>query len=1078
MQKTVLSLQEKANGGAAVGLRLNTRIRRRRSIAGQSVFVALAVLFLLAFLGAIFIAIIARNLNHTGRTTQTLNADYYAQAGINYANQMLETSPQGADWRPPLQNQLVVNALNAPVSQFLTHLTAQQTAAYTTAVNALGLQKINPNDPDLPWLLEGFSRYNVGTGRFLIRLSYVYDPTSGFPNSGTVTPTGAEKYIRIESIGRFGNVDPSDPTTFVNQPPTRLRAEMVAYKPIGLVDYARFITNKDNRPDTVNIGDPSVNTAVAGSPYPTAYAAISPFGAQAPAALQAFNTTLVTPNVVDFDPTNLPSVRPYPIITQFGQSSGYNAYSFPSAGNIGFGGGSFRANCNVRFYGANIFYLNPAIGDDIEIAGNMLFDRYNPAPAGAGNNAQVLADQQAQVDVFSQPAGAAVPNLAGLFPSNDNKNRFTTDNGLARVGSTNPDPNGFPNNIQRLDPPSLDTADPATGLTRYRVLTKVGTSAVNAGNPGTVYINNNSDIQTESQNIAGGYSLRDEWLDRTGPNAATGGNIKNWNADFYAPPGVVIRFGPIPNPNPPAPGNPPQPYLLLSNGEPAWGITMTRSDKDASGNPVFWPLANGNTGSSQTIYIVYAPTAAQAGEAPAPPTAPNVGYPYFNMNTENDPNATITAGQTLQDPDNDITIYAEGNVRVSGMVSDPSTNAGNTAFQHVTIVTNGIGYIDGSLMKGGPGYGQLGANNTPNYTSQSSVAVLAESYIAINTTQFLAGPTDFNLATSPTTPSAAVPFVLDFSAGQSLTEPVYLSQVIDFSGAANPSPLSLYVSQFTPAGLGATLAQGQAVFENLAGNLFTSNGLLPSLNTGGYGGTANGSDQTTIPITNATPGFPNINVNGIAPYQLTFSLPSANNTTGWDMEHAGIFPANARIEAILYAQNNSFFVIPGPWFNTNTQDTIFNVNAPGTPRAAGTNTDPSFPRFPMNGQPVDLQISIFGTVAENLPADAGDQAAWDQKWGWIPIYHGNLYPGNAQGAAAETSPVRDPNYAANIPQVGLNFSYDPMDGFDFINTGGAPNTLRYVRLDEFGRPLPVVPNLPVSTDLLYSGQSTNASVLP
>ena len=35
--------------------------------------------------------------------SQVLTADFYAQAGIRYADQMLTTSPQGADWRPQLR---------------------------------------------------------------------------------------------------------------------------------------------------------------------------------------------------------------------------------------------------------------------------------------------------------------------------------------------------------------------------------------------------------------------------------------------------------------------------------------------------------------------------------------------------------------------------------------------------------------------------------------------------------------------------------------------------------------------------------------------------------------------------------------------------------------------------------------------------------------------------------------------------------------------------------------------------------------------------------------------------------------
>ena len=81
------------------------RTRRRRQ-RGQTAVVALLVLLLLAFVGALFITIVARNLVTQGRTHRTLNADYYAEAGLRYADDQLTSSLDGADWRPPLQVQL------------------------------------------------------------------------------------------------------------------------------------------------------------------------------------------------------------------------------------------------------------------------------------------------------------------------------------------------------------------------------------------------------------------------------------------------------------------------------------------------------------------------------------------------------------------------------------------------------------------------------------------------------------------------------------------------------------------------------------------------------------------------------------------------------------------------------------------------------------------------------------------------------------------------------------------------------------------------------------------------------------
>lgn len=1142
-------IQTKPKRAVRSPLPLGAPVARRKSIAGQSVFIALAVLFLLAFLGAVFITVIARNLAQAGRTTQTLNADYYAQAGINYANQMLETSPQGADWRPPLQA-LLSKAMVQQMSQ-------QQYTAYFQAVGApAGTTQATYNpagggtytlpgvatggseaaDPDAVWLAEGFTRYNVGNGRFLIRLSYVFNPDTGFPSQNGQAPTGTEKYIRIDSIGRFGNVDPTDPTTYVNQPPTRLRAEMTAYKPIGLTDFARFITNRDDRSDTSNLGIPSVNTAVAGNPYltseqngslpgyftpvPSTGYSTQIFGnnAATPTALQGFSTTLVTPAVVDFDANNLPDIRPYPIITTYGQPSGYSNYGTGgNANNLTFGGGSLMVNGDLRLYGLNIAYLNPSIGDSWQIAGNLLFDRYN-VPSGTSAtlaaHAANLANQQAQLEVYSEPPGTTTPGLyeapgtttPGLFPSNDPF--FATDGGLVRDGNTGSDIQGYPRSVQRLDPPSLDIADPSSGLTRYKALTYPTTAspAINTGSPATVYINNDADIQTQSANASGESTLRDEWLNRNGTTSPAA----NWKADFYNPPGVVIRFGPIPNPTPPSSQSNPQPYLMLSNGEPAWGITITRSDSTLDTNsPIYWPERNtttstnpagqsypyssaNNTGTSQTIYLVYAPLASQvpAGENPAPPTVVgnDPGYPYFFVNAENAQNATANAGTTIPDPNNDITIYADGNVRVSGIVSDPATGNNNVAYQHVTIVTGGVGYIDGSILKGGPGYGAI-TNGVLSDTSQSSAAILAESYVCVNTTQFFAGPPDFNQSTaSGLTESTSNPFTVDFSeSSQVLTEPVDLFPVIDAttgntitSSSTSPNtPLSLYISQFMPASVAPlpnySNVQGQVTITDNTSPIATVPGLLPAGSSTGYGSSAGPgapvwSTQTTAPI----------NLNDLENYLLGFSMTNASQ--GWELEHAGVFPANARIEAILYAEKGSFFVIPGPWFNSNTSDNIesyaANTDAQRNDAGTGADTDPNFQRFPFSGQPVDLQISVFGTVAENLPADLGDQSAWETKWGWVPIFHGNLYKNftiSGTSVGPEVTPLRDPTYNVKIPQVGLNFSYDPADGFDFVNQN---NALQYVRLDEYGRPLPVAPDLPVSTDLLYSGQPQTTSLLP
>ena len=164
----------------------------------------------------------------------------------------------GADWRPPLQYQLA-----APPTE------ARELARYTSAVSANSLPAPDPNDPDVKYLEAGFARYNTGAGRFLLRLTYTpvllkdtqgqyYDPVfgvtaAGVANAPVAIPPG--KYIKIESIGREGVIDPLDPTTYGNNRSSdRLQSYQVAYQPIGITDYARFETNPDNRSTTADMG--------------------------------------------------------------------------------------------------------------------------------------------------------------------------------------------------------------------------------------------------------------------------------------------------------------------------------------------------------------------------------------------------------------------------------------------------------------------------------------------------------------------------------------------------------------------------------------------------------------------------------------------------------------------------------------------------------------------------------------------------------------------------------------------------------------------------------------------------------
>jgi hypothetical protein len=806
-------------------------------------------------------------------------------------------------------------------------------------------------------------------GRFLIKVSYSYDP-----NNTGASYLMTNKYIRIDSIGRIGVINAQDPTTYTTSPPDARRKELTAYKPIGIVDYSRFITNKDNRTDTASLGDPSI---VIGAPD---------------------NPTVVTPGVEDITPGSPPTADPYspteyPLVTTYGSPTGYTT---PASPNL-IGGGSLRSNMNLRLYGINSVYLNTNYGDDWEIAGNLTFDQYNTQTAN-GDSATVagtyITSLPAQLYVNTPTMAIPAANGYGsaVFPSNDPN--FSTFSGSIRDGNVGSDSNGYPRQIKRLNPPLVDTVDPVTHLTRYQSLTassevqtqQSGTTVDYS--PATVNVDNDADIQHESLNSVPGRSLRNDWVNHA---SDTGGS---WEGSYYNPPGTLITFGPVTG----FPASTPTQGLNTAPGP--YGITLVRSDGAQ------W--TSGQTQIGETLSLTYD---APPNTTDANPTTGALGYLDVNQ----------------PDAPNDVVIHATGNVRIRGLISDPGTNS---TPKHITIVTDGIAYIDGSILKG---------------NQNSSIAILAKQYVCVNTTQFLAGATDWSQTPAGISGSSGPPSELTFASGEILTEHSLYGSTPSFNaGAAAPySNEALYVSE--SAGGAPQTSMGDFQLSNYSGvqaqfSLGSLTSQTPVRDVS--------NPNTLVPIQ------PNV------PFDLSFSK-DVSAVGDWMLERAAILPGDIQIQAVLYAQDNSFFVIPGEWFNTDSTDTLNTASD-----RLDVNKQTLDARYPFYGQPIDLQITIDGAVSENIPANISDQSAWMQKWGWIPHYHGSdlneVTPHLPAAQAGATAP-------APTIGIGLNFTYDHLAGFPYVLNATDP--VKYIRQDRFGRALPFAPSLPVSPDLLYSGDT-------
>jgi hypothetical protein len=1037
----------RGSAGATAFLRPRHGARR-----GQTIVIALLVLLLLAFLGGLFATIVTHNLANAARSNRVQTADYYAEAGIRFANDQLTDSLDGADWRPPLQAQLGDGTNNTP------NVLPRDTyalARYNAIKGTLRTFATVANDPDRDYLIQGFTRYNIGGGRYLLRVTYDPIGLNNQDNTSTTNPytDPRARYIKIESVGREGAVDPNDPTTYTNVPRTQLNATLVQYKAIGITDYARFETNPDNRSDVMPLG-------VASQYDPNA-------------------KELVTPGVFDFDfaAGGVTGLEQYAIPTVYGASNAYistggqflpdpNAGGTDAAGVTSVaGGGSIHVNGSVRFFGENVLYLSNnatnsgTFGDTAEVAGSLLLDNYTPGPAAT----ELTTGQDAQL-IVNPPTTGTAPATDYVAPTNDT-NGFNTLGGKVRDGNSGTDVTGQPRNVNRLEPPTLDTVNPVTNLPRYASIAKNATPRVTentaSGTPATyaansaaygygqsIYIDNSTDVQHESTSIVGGYTLVDEWLHRAGADSATGGK-GGWVANFYRPPGVDIVIGR-------------QTAGFTANNNPVsfYGIRMTRSDTDGAGSLIGWKNPDGTTISGVN------------GDGN---TQSTMTVSYKSLNASND----LTAAANPANPNNDVIIYAEGNVRVHGVVSavsgDTATTYGATDDQlprHITIVTDGTAYIDGSILRG---------------NEQSSVTVLAHDYVCVNTTQFLAGPIVDENPYGTTPPGAFVGDLslraLDFGASDEL-----LIQELSLVPASGQNP-HLYISG-GPGAAGNVAADFDLLDSRTGGNL-TNTANAPFTNLSPY---LPGAPQPTPffgLFSSAGAGQPSI-------FRTTFDLGTVLNnlpesevvdlairrdqggdailggldTQDFVLERAAVLPMNIRIEATLFAQTRSFFVIPGEWFNTDTTDTLNNYvannprpNMLGQVQNATDVQDKD--RFPFFGQPIDMKVTIDGSVSEARPADISAQSAWMTKWGWIPQYRGGLNGNN--GMTTETTGRTEFN-TTNPLGIGLQIVYNPLAGFPY--DGG-----HYLRTDLYGRPLPYAPKLPVCTGLLYAGQNDSESVL-
>ena len=391
-------------------------------------------------------------------------------------------------------------------------------------------------------------------------------------------------------------------------------------------------------------------------------------------------------------------------------------------------------------------------------------------------------------------------------------------------------------------------------------------------------------------------------------------------------------------------------------------------------------------------------------------------------------------------------LYATGDIRIKGMLPQ------NT---QLTVVSGGNIYIEGNVLKFRADNAIIASSDPwKGADERCSLALLAKKNVVINTTQFMQCPDPQDAPADPQLGDAPYPIKLYAdNPGTGLWFNFDFGPFESETGAA-PAFYSLYMKhagEYRPAYLNAWLNDVPLLFTDYIGGI---NNQSPANRLGvgdylyGYGGGNIGLDSQ--------PAFDVFTIDNVLmnPNTLSSSMGSRNylylgmdpsradgNYLFWDM---AIQPMDVRIEALCYAEEGSLFIIPGEWLNANENDTRASYQA-GNARPSGVE-----PMFPFYGDPLDIRIIIDGAVSQNQPAPMTNVEEWMRKWGQIPNTYGSS------------------NIATAHPGEGFTILYDDHCGWPLngVRSGGPA-----LRTDIYGRALPYAPKLPVSSSLIFSGDT-------
>lgn len=1103
-------------------MRLHPRNRYRQQ--GQTLIIALLVLGVLLILGAVFAGILSRTIKSTSTAKQRTQNSDFAEAGIRYAHSELVNSELGADWRG--------NA--TPIPEVAANVTRDPDIYYLRPAAGADLQFPGTNRVDQggPDGLGPFFRQDYRGGRALIRVRYAPGDPSIFQSTGTgyLRDNGlARNHIVIESIGRQGEVRVNDPSLAGTRGAVQYRnftnpadfanaltvmrnfdlkevssKKLIAFAQIGLIDYARFITNKYRSSRPAEIGMPA------------------DLGAR-------------------YNDSNNPTTAPIPVAVPVETGARLPVYNLTAAGAGAIApapvasAGSTRVNGDLRIHGNFIANINRTFGDAILASG---------AIAPADNASSITLN-------VSNWNGTNWAETTTTTQANTYSPNFTTFGGILRDGSATPDGQNNARGVGYITPPTiLASQDSGTNgaVSRYERLTRdsvagpgVSSDASQFGHGAGVYVDNASDFQVPEDEqgrraVGGSASLVQDWLSPFGEGT---GFRSGWRGPFYLPIGSFLhltRDGFIISRNAHPDQRPEERTWRQPDGSQS-GLTALRYRIGYGTDGELHIVNNFTTGMSGTVNDPLTPADFSRGPLFS-------GVLYFAGNVRmrgvipTDVQLTVVTNRTA---------YIEGNI-VKGVEANDVTSAypavlNNNrltrpsrsslmimAKEYVTLnPTMFFGpssEVDAQVENGGQGLGgfnpiklaaptgaltlQLDMPLTNVNPANPSTFLPLDQQVPAPLAYFEYDPTNPN---SPTGTGARVNTNLLLTQALEYTNPgpsntfyglninrggqqAGFNQEYQFQTFGSPTNTAqiIWASINTPApapafgniyGLGSEVFQQSPKFETVR---------VPIINPG--------TTAAQVAVNRFSNTFDTNNyqlfmqdTNALELFLTQFGSQSSGN---YLLARAAAVPMDIRIEASMYAEEGSFFVIPGDWFNTNPQDrrdrfeqrvqqlTLQGVTQPREIAVAERLRDFGNTEYaPFYGEPIDVRISLVGSVSENMPPPISQQAEWLKKWGWIPIRQAGLFnPSTGNPRFIPTSHVSNWTRSTLSPYTNnLTITYDQMlatgrvsnFGLDANDLAADPtnvNTMvRFTRQNGTVYPLPPMPRLPVSPTLVFFGEA-------